>query len=392
MSAYGLGTLGDSPRAVSLVGLVFLCLLVCGPALAQYSAYGNSEYSSGQGYYGGSSCQPASGVMDSISDWFSTSDGQGIGRTAGGALGVAAGSFGGAALASSVIKAAGLSSMGAIAPILVGSAITAGSAFVGGKIGSHGGAWMDNTLGPDTTWTLVGAAAGAMAGFTLLPSLGPFAGSAGRVLGGALGGMAGGMLGKMFAPTLQQVMTTKTIYGGIGALVGGAGFGIPGVLAGAVGGYTLGSIFDNNFFSDGTSLRQDLQTNVVDYSQPLNQLSNGVSRVGNAIGNAIDSAEARLQGNSYPYSGYGYIGENNPYTCQPANSTVYWGTASAPQATGSPSESGAGDTLSQLKKRYFEAQSRYVALEGVASPERVQAYQNMMSAKKAYEDAAQQGQ
>ncbi|MBI4862054.1 MAG: hypothetical protein HY815_17630, partial [Candidatus Riflebacteria bacterium] len=159
-----------------------------------------------------------------------------LGRTLGGAAGIAAGSFGGALIASSVIKAAGVAALGPVAPILVGAAITAGGAFIGAKAFSLVGQGMDRTMGPGMTWTLMGGIAGSIAGFSLLPALGPFAGPMGRVIGAALGGFLGGMIGKVASPVLDRYATPPMIYGATGAILGGVGFGPLGAVAGAAGG------------------------------------------------------------------------------------------------------------------------------------------------------------
>jgi hypothetical protein len=176
-----------------------------------------------------------------------------LGRTLGGAAGIAAGSFGGAALAAAVIKGAGLASMGPIVPIIVGTAITAGGAFLGAKLLSSLGQSGDRMLGPGTTWTLVGAIAGSILGYALIPAMGPFAGPAGRIIAAGVAGLAGGILAKLFAPQLDKLATPRNIYAGAGAVIGAVGFGPIGAVAGAAGGYALGAIFGDVFFADKSS-------------------------------------------------------------------------------------------------------------------------------------------
>ncbi|MBI4858905.1 MAG: hypothetical protein HY815_01320 [Candidatus Riflebacteria bacterium] len=402
-----------NPR-ITVLAVALLCL-VTGPVLAQYGyspyqnsgygynqGYGQGYYNQGyanQGYYNQGYYQQNQGSWwDKLKNSFTGGTGsQGLGRTLGGAAGIAAGSFGGAALASAVIKAAGVASMGPIAPILVGTAITAGGAFLGGKLLSHGGSWMDRAMGPDMTWTLVGAIAGSVAGFALLPALGPFAGPAGRVIGAAVGGVAGGLLGKIFAPHLQKFATPNTIYAGTGALLGGLGFGIPGALIGAVGGYALGSIFDKNFFSEpGSSLSGDLRRNAVDFRQPAYALQNGANTITNWVSNTGNYVENRLRTPSYGYyGGYAYqpntdvVGQGNPYvTRAPGYGTGEYNYTGvyAPQST--PTDG--ADTLAALKKKFLDAQATYQALEAAGDANRTAAYQQMMQARQAYEAAARQ--
>lgn len=185
-----------------------------------------------------------------------------LGRTMGGAAGIAAGSMAGAALATAVIKSAGVAALGPLAPILIGTAITAAGAWIGAKGLSMVGQEGDRLLGPDMTWAIVGGIAGSVLGFTLLPSLGPFAGPMGRIIGAALGGFVGGTLGKIFAPTLDRVATPPVIYGATGALLGGVGFGPVGALAGAAGGYALGRVMDRGFFIDPHTRPRDVSRDI----------------------------------------------------------------------------------------------------------------------------------
>ena len=353
-----------------VAGVALVCLAVATPASAQYyqQGYGGSyQYPQGYTPSGGGFRGVTSSIGNFLNSTFGNGDGEGLGRTLGGAAGIAAGSFGGAALASAVIKSAGVAAMGPIAPILVGTAITAGGAFVGAKLLSHGGSWMDSALGPDMTWTLVGGVAGSVAGFALLPALGPFAGPAGRVIGAALGGVAGGLLGKMFAPTLQRFATTKSIYGATGALLGGAGFGIPGAIMGAVGGYALGSIFDKNFFATpGSSLGGDVQNNVVDLQTPYRGLQNAGSSISNWVRGSTSNLGNSIRSNndtSYDYT-RGYPAAYSPYAYAPGN------TVSAPSNTGSAtlgSTNGAGTTAAdgaaETARQLGEANTGYAEAE-----------------------------
>lgn len=360
---------GWTSRALTVVGIALLCLAIATPASAQYYQQGyGGRYQQGYGYYpsGGG----FRGVTSNIGGWlnrtFGDGDGEGLGRTLGGAAGIAAGSFGGAALASAVIKSAGVAAMGPIAPILVGTAITAGGAFLGAKLLSHGGEWMDHALGPDMTWTLVGGVAGSVAGFALLPALGPFAGPAGRVLGAAIGGVAGGLLGKMFAPHLQRFATTKTIYGATGALLGGAGFGIPGALMGAVGGYALGSIFNKSFFSEpGSSVGGDIRRNAVDLQTPYRGLQNAGSSISNWVRGGTGGLGNRIHSN-YDYA-YDYTRGNpagySPYAYAPGTSAMAGGTGSATTGTTAGMGAVATDGAAETSRQLGEANAGYAAAE-----------------------------
>jgi hypothetical protein len=363
-------------KSLGFLSVVILCLALVAPAHAQYynQGYNQGYYQQGGGYYQqGYGYTPSSGggfrgFTSRIGNWLDRTlgggDGEGLGRTLGGAAGIAAGSFGGAALASAVIKSAGVAAMGPIAPILVGTAITAGGAFLGAKLLSHGGSWMDSALGPDMTWTLVGGIAGSVAGFALLPALGPFAGPAGRVIGAALGGVAGGVLGKIFAPHLQRFATTKTIYGATGALLGGVGFGIPGALMGAVGGYALGSIFNKNFFSEpGSSLTGDLRRNAVDLQTPYYGLRGATADIGNWVRGGTNSIGNRLRSNNDSYYDYtrGYPAGGYAYSPQNTNMATYTGSAmpSAPAATADTAQMDAAE----VSRRMNDAMQRYHAAE-----------------------------
>jgi len=326
-------------RSFVLAGLLLaLASLMVMPAQAQY--YYNTNYSNGysypsangtgynQQYYG---VQPASssGIWGSVKNFFSSPSyggpDAGIGRTGGGAAGLAIGSMGGAALAAAVIKAGGSGLLASpIAPVLIGSAITAAGAYVGSKLGSHGGVWADQKLGPDMTWTLMGASAGAIAGFALLPKLGPFAGPAGRALGAALGGVAGGVLGKMFAPQLNRLATPPMLYGAAGAAVGGMGMGIPGALVGAVGGYLVGNVLNKGFFAEpGSSTQGDIRRNVYDYQTDIYRAQNAYESTRYALQNSASNA--------------GYYANNAFYSNGGSPGTSpYYGTTRAPQSTSVP--------------------------------------------------------
>lgn len=230
---------------------------------------------------------------------------EGVGRALGGAAGLAAGAFGGTALAASITAAAGGALVG-IPGIIVTSCVVAGLGLVGAKLGSHAGGWVDKTLGPDMTWTIFGASAGALLALMFLP-LGPVAGAMAPFLKVAIGGLVGGVLGKLFAPKLQSVATPKLIFAGLGGLVGGLGFGIPGALAGVAGGYVLGGMFDKSFFSQpGRSLTQDL--GVDGLFGGFGNIANWFKRRGDDVQDWVQNNGRRFQdrmyGNSYDDSYY----------------------------------------------------------------------------------------
>ncbi len=221
-----------------------------------------------------------------------------LGRTLGGAAGIAAGSFGGAALAAAVIKGAGLATMGPVVPILVGSAITAGGAFLGAKLHSSLGQSGDRALGPGTTWTLVGAIAGSMLGYAFIPALGPFAGTAGRIIAAGVAGLAGGILAKLFAPQLDKIATPRNIYAGTGAVIGAVGFGPVGAIAGAAGGYALGAIFGDNFFADKRSSPSGYMRNVQDeYYNVTDKFRDFKYTISDWFGNKTDRFGDRMRDN-----------------------------------------------------------------------------------------------
>lgn len=181
-----------------------------------------------------------------------------VSRTMAGAAGVAAGGFAGTALASAVVGAGGLASMPAVASVLVTTGIVAGCAWVGGKVASRLGLALDDTLGPDMTWTIIGASLGGLAALALLPALGPAFGAFGPVLKVMLGGAVGGVLAKFFAPQLESIATPTVLYGAAGGVVGGLAGGIPGALVGVAGGAALGKVMDKGFFADEETSNRDL--------------------------------------------------------------------------------------------------------------------------------------
>jgi hypothetical protein len=293
-----------------------------------------------------------------------------LGRTLGGAAGIAAGSFGGAMLASAVIKAAGVAALGPIAPILVGAAITAGGAFLGAKAFSLAGQGLDRTLGPDATWTMVGGIAGAVAGFALLPALGPFAGPMGRVLGAGLGGFLGGALGKMLAPKLDRHATAPMIYGATGALLGGVGFGVVGAVAGAAGGYVLGSIFDRNFFVDRNgSLRStvaDARDDVYDLRERFRDYR---ETVGDWVHDRVDRFGDRLR------TRWPYYDHDSHYYDDYADSRRFVSQNYANAGGGSgigyenySSESAFSGNLEQAKAAYYRALEDFQRVNASGSP------------------------
>ena len=175
------------------------------------------------------------------------SESEGVGRALGGAAGMAGGFWAGTTIAGSILAAGGAGLAG-LPGIIVSACVVCGLGIVGSKLGSHLGSWADRQLGPEMTWTLFGASIGAFAALMLLPAL-PWAGALAPLIKVLAGGVAGGLLARMFAPQLQAHATPRLIYAGLGGFTGGLAFGIPGALAGILGGYVLGGVFDRNFFS-----------------------------------------------------------------------------------------------------------------------------------------------
>lgn len=181
-----------------------------------------------------------------------------VSRTMAGAAGVAAGGFAGTALASAVVGAGGLASMPAVASVLVTTGIVAGCAWVGGKVASRLGLALDDSLGPDMTWTIIGASLGGLAALALIPALGPAFGAFGPIIKVMLGGAIGGVLAKFFAPQLESIATPTILYGAAGGVVGGLAGGIPGALVGVAGGAALGKVMDEGFFADEDTSNREL--------------------------------------------------------------------------------------------------------------------------------------
>lgn len=317
-----------------------------------------------------------------------------LGRTLGGAAGIAAGSFGGAMLASAVIKAAGIAALGPVAPILVGTAITAGGAFIGAKGLSALGQAGDRLLGPGTAWTLVGGIGGAIAGFTLLPALGPLAGPAGRVIGAALGGIIGGTVAKLLAPKLDKVGTPAGIYGATGALLGGVGFGPIGALAGAAGGYALGSIFDKNFFADRNgSLRsnyEDARDHVYDLRDKVGDWKDTVS---DWFHNRTDRFRDRMsmRWNYYDHDS-GYY-DDYADSSQFVNQYTGWGQRGYGIGYQNySSESGFNGGLSDAKARYYRALEEFQRVNASGTPaQRADAAKRVHEAQVNFTRAKQSG-
>lgn len=279
---------------VSLVGT-----LVPPELLAQsYSPYGGNY---GQG--------PLSGFRNTTT--YGT-ESAGVGRSLGGAAGLAGGAFAGTALASSIIAAAGgaTGALVGLPGIIVTSCVVAALGLIGAKLGSRIGAWTDKVLGPDTQWMLFGASVGAMLGLMFLPAM-PFAGAMAPILKVMIGGFAGGILGKLFWPKLQASATPKIIFAGLGGLVGGLGFGIPGILAGSAAGFVMGGLFDRNLLSDprrSTMNDLGLDSLVSGVGGLSNWLKNRVADITDWVQNKSHNFQARMNNNYYsdPYYGAAY--------------------------------------------------------------------------------------
>lgn len=251
-----------------------------------------------------------------------------MGRTVGGSVGLAAGMVGGAALASAVVSAGAIASMGPLAVLLIGSAITLGGGFLGAKLFSAGGQKLTEALGKQNTWMLIGAVAGTIAALALIPALGPFAGAGGLVLKGLIGGVVGGVIGRLFANQLEALSTPRNLMMGLGGVLGGMAGGIPGAVAGAAGGFALGHIFDDHFFSKpGEGVRDIL---------PIPDLGRVWDRVTGAGRDVRDWASNRLD-DSRGFWDERWYGQdyNDPYY-QQAYQTAYYQGGRGPYYDPSP--------------------------------------------------------
>lgn len=225
-------------KGLSVALMMVMMVVLCLPAPV---AAGDQYYND---YYGGKSGSSygTKGVE--------TGGGE-LGRSLGGATGMAIGAIGGSALAAAAVSAAGIATMGTLATTLTIATITAGSMFLGSKVFSTLGQSLERSMGAKNLWTMVGAALGAVACIALIGSAGVFAGPAGLLLKALIGGIAGGTLARLFSNQLEAIATPRILYaatGGLIAAVGGMGF--VGALGGIAAGFVLGSIMDSVYFAD----------------------------------------------------------------------------------------------------------------------------------------------
>jgi len=173
-----------------------------------------------------------------------------VGRTLGGAAGVAAGSMAGFAITSAVFKAAGMATMAPLVKLMIGVSIVGAAAWGGAKLLSHVGLALDRAMGPKAVWMMLGATIGTIAAISLISSAGIFAGPVGLIAKGLIGGLAGGTLFGLFHRELETIATPRTLYAAAGGTIGAIVGNVPGALAGAAGGYALGAVMDEGFFAD----------------------------------------------------------------------------------------------------------------------------------------------
>jgi hypothetical protein len=173
-----------------------------------------------------------------------------IGRTLGGAAGIAAGSMAGFGIASAVIKAAGVAAMAPMVKLMIGTAIVGAAAWGGAKLFSHLGLALDRAMGPKAVWMMLGATIGTVAAVSLIPTVGIFAGPVGLIAKGLIGGLAGGTLLGLLHKPLEAVATPRVLYAAAGGTIGAVAGGVPGALAGAAGGLAIGAVMDQGFFAD----------------------------------------------------------------------------------------------------------------------------------------------
>lgn len=226
-------------KGLSVVLMAVMMTVLCLPAPV---AAGDQYYND---YYGGNT-----GGSYNDGKGVETAGGE-LGRSLGGATGMAIGAIGGSALAAAAVSAAGIASLGTLATTLTIATITAGSMFLGSKVFSTLGQSLERSMGAKNLWTMVGAALGAVACIALIGSTGMFAGPAGLLLKALIGGIAGGTLARLFSNQLEAISTPRILYaamGGLVAAVGGMGF--VGALGGIAAGFVLGSIMDSVYFAD----------------------------------------------------------------------------------------------------------------------------------------------
>ena len=222
--------------SLALAAVMMTVLVLPSPAMAGDRYYGD--------YYGGSygSSNWGKGVEKGGGE---------LGRSLGGAMGMAVGAIGGAALASAVVKAAGIAAMGPLATVLTISAITAGSLFLGSKVFSTLGQSLERSMGAKNLWTMIGAAGGAVAAIALLGTAGVFAGPAGLLFKALIGGVVGGSIARLLSGVLETVATPRILYAAVGGLIAAVGgMGFAGAIGGIAFGYVIGSIMDSVYFAD----------------------------------------------------------------------------------------------------------------------------------------------
>jgi hypothetical protein len=296
-------------KGVSVALMAIMMTVICLPAPVMA---GDRYYDD---YYGGSS---------NFGKGIEKGGGE-VGRSLGGATGMAIGAIGGAAIASAVVKAAGIAALGPLATALTISAITAGSLFLGSKVFSTLGQSLERSMGSKNLWTMLGAAGGAVAAIALLGSAGIFAGPAGLLFKALIGGVVGGSLARLFSGALETIATPRILYAAVGGLVAAVGgMGFAGAIGGVAFGFLLGSIMDSVYFADrnrtlGGYVNQGKGTvgGIMDKfrgwtSNIKNWLSGKTNGVGNWAERNWDRDSSNSHYNDYYDQGYNY-GYGNQY-------------------------------------------------------------------------------
>lgn len=353
-------------KSCALALAVVLTTVVCvpAPALAGDYTYGGSNY----GY--GNDNQPASSGE--------------MGRSMGGATGMAIGAVGGAALAAVLAKTTAVAAMGPLGVTLVIAGVTATSLLLGSKVFSTLGQSLERSLGTKNFWTMIGATLGAIACIGLLPATGIFAGPAGLLMKGLIGGIAGGTLARLFSNQLNYIATPRILFPAVGGLLAAVGgMGPIGAIGGVVFGYVIGSVMDSVYFAD----RQ-------------RSVSSYVDEAGNKVSNATSGISGWFQGIKDWISGKtniakDFVSDNlrddqyyNSYYDSGYSSAYGSNTYKDPYAVNYNS-SYSGQNLSSSYNGYQDAYSEFLRLNnnGASIEDRRQALDNLRRQSESYGNA-----
>ena len=271
--------------SLTLAAVMMTVLVLPTPAMAGTDKYYDSYYG---GNYGSSSW--GKGVEQGGGE---------LGRSLGGAMGMAIGAIGGAALASAVVKAAGIAAMGPLATVLTISAITAGSLFLGSKVFSTLGQSLERSMGAKNLWTMIGAAGGAVAAIALLGTAGVFAGPAGLLFKALIGGVVGGSIARLLSGVLETVATPRILYAAVGGLVAAVGgMGFAGAIGGIAFGFVIGSIMDSVYFADrNRTLSGYVAEGSYKAGSIIDRIKYGISNIKNWVSGKLGMASNTIQNN-----------------------------------------------------------------------------------------------